>query len=237
MKLLALDTATEACSAALYVDGCVASRESVIGRGHAELVLGMIDDLLGAAGLRLAELDAIAVGRGPGAFTGVRIAIAVAQGLAAGAELPVVPVSDLAAVGVRAIARAESEWGAGPWEALVALDARMGEVYAARVRGAADGRIDLSDEAIVRPAEAFRDGPAGADQLGAGHGWSAYPELLAGDRDRLRVVWPELLPNASDIARIAVQQYAAGVRVTPEALTPVYLRDQVASQRTDNRAK
>jgi tRNA threonylcarbamoyladenosine biosynthesis protein TsaB len=233
VKLLALDTATEACSAALWIDGAVASREERLGRGHAERILPMIDSLLKEAGLALGALDAIAFGRGPGAFTGVRIAVSVAQGLAYGAGLPAVPISDLAALGRQALDRAVAEWGgdgAGS-EALVCLDARMGEVYYGRVRPSERLGAEVLEEGLAPPAAAFAAPlDAGLVRVGAGHGFSAYP--LLGERfgGALAAVWPELLPRAAEIALLGARAFAAGLAVAAEDAAPVYLRDQVARQ-------
>lgn len=239
MKLLALDTATEACSAALWIDGAVASRDELLGRGHAERILPLIDELLAEAGLSLAALDAIAFGRGPGAFTGVRIAVSVAQGLAYGAGLPAVPISDLAALGLRALDRALEERGApGADEALVALDARMGEVYFGRVRPSASQGVVLLEEGLAPPEAAFLAPPeAGLVRVGAGHGFSAYPPLGERLGAGLAIVWPELLPRATEIAALGVRAYALGLAVPAEQAAPVYLRDQVASQSGRPRAQ
>ncbi len=122
MRILALDTATEACSAALLLHGEVLERYEVLGRGHAERLLPMVQEVLAEGGVALAALDAVAFGRGPGAFTGLRIAAGVTQGLAFGAGLPVVPVSDLAALAARAAVHH------GRRHVLACLDARMGQV-------------------------------------------------------------------------------------------------------------
>ena len=123
MKLLALDTATEACSAAVLADGEVLERYELAPRRHAALILPMIESVLAEAGLEISQLDAIAVGRGPGAFTGVRIAIGIAQGIAFAADLPVALVSTLAAL---ALGTARDT---GATRIAAALDARMGEIY------------------------------------------------------------------------------------------------------------
>ncbi len=240
MKLLAVDTATEACSAALLIDGVVTSREAKLGRGHAEHILPMVDELLAAAGLALGALDAIAFGRGPGAFTGVRIAVSVAQGLAFGAGLPAVPVSDLAALGAQALGRATAEWGpeAADAEALVCLDARMGEVYYGCVRHSARFGVELLEEGLASPAAAFAAlGAHGGIRVGAGHGFSAYPALAERVGPSLRAIWPDLLPRATEIALLGARAFAAGLGVAAEAAAPVYLRDQVASQSGRPRAQ
>lgn len=237
MKLLALDTATEGMSAALFMDGAILGREEILGRGHAERILPMIDALLAEAGLSLKALDAIAFGRGPGAFTGVRIAVSVAQGLAYGAGLPTVAVSDLAALGARALDRAAAE-RLGAVEALVALDARMGEVYHGRVRPDECLGVVLEDEGLAPPGAAFAVPlAAGPVRVGAGHGFSAYPALGERLGAALTRVWPELLPRADEIARLGARALAAGLAVPAEAAAPVYLRDQVASQSGRPRAQ
>lgn len=224
MKLLALDTATEACSAAVYADGALLQRYEVLGRGHAERLLPMVDELLAEAGLALGALDAIAFGRGPGAFTGVRIAVSLAQGLALGADLPVVAVSDLAALGRLAL---DSTPGAAL--AVACLDARMGEVYWARVAARPDGGVDASDEHLGAPDAVTVEESAGRF-VAAGHGWSAYPILAERFGGRLLGVRPELLPRAAEIARLAALDLAAGRAVRPEDAAPVYLRDDVATR-------
>jgi tRNA threonylcarbamoyladenosine biosynthesis protein TsaB len=229
MKLLAIDTATEALSAALWDDGEVASHFEVIGRGHAERVLPLVDRLLVEAGWTLGALDAIAFGRGPGAFTGVRIAVSTAQGLAFGAGLPLVPVSDLAALGRQAL-DAAARAGTPAGVALACLDARMGEVYSAQVLEGPDGGVELRSESLRRPDAVDLDGLAdGIRIVGAGHGWSAYPRLAERWAGRLSGLYPELLPRAVEIVRLAALEVAAGRTVAAEAAEPVYLRDDVAT--------
>jgi tRNA threonylcarbamoyladenosine biosynthesis protein TsaB len=244
MQLLAIDTATEACSAAVWTDGALLARYEVIGRGHAERLLPMVDELLASAGLSLGRLDAIAFGRGPGAFTGVRIAVGLAQGLALGAGVPLVPVSDLAALARLALDRhaagatgaagaagaAGAQGAPGADTALVCLDARMNEVYWAEARGRADGGIDLVAERLGPPGSVALDAARSPSAVvAAGHGWSAYPAL----RERfptLAACWPELLPRAHEIAALAALEVAAGRTVSPEEAAPVYLRDEVATR-------
>jgi tRNA threonylcarbamoyladenosine biosynthesis protein TsaB len=230
MKLLAIDTATEACSAALYLDGRLITRENEFERGHAEHILPMIDGLLAEAGLNLAALDAVAVGRGPGGFTGVRLAVSVAQGLAFGAGLSVVPVSDLRAVAQRAF---DLEPEAA--RVLVCNDARMREVYWACFERGPDGLAVLSGAEHVGPPSAVTAPPnwlseaavAPALVCAAGRGFRAYPQL----RERVgthAAVHEHVLPRAEEIARLAVPEVEAGRVVPPEKALPVYLRDDVA---------
>ena len=149
MKILAVDAATEACSAALLRDGAVAELYEVIGRGHAGRLLPMADELLNGAGVAVGELDAVAFGRGPGGFTGLRIAAGVAQGLAAGSNRPVLPVSSLAAVAAAA-ARLS-----GSTRVLVCMDARMGQVYWAAYDCSGEVPVAVTDERLADPAGGY----------------------------------------------------------------------------------
>lgn len=223
MKLLALDSATEACSAALLHDGALIERFELLGRGHAERLLPMADELLAEAGIGLAALDAIAFGRGPGGFTGLRIAAGITQGLAAGARLPVLPVSDLAAV---AMAGARLS---GMEQILVCMDARMGQVYWAVFDCRANVPQALTEEAVANPADVMP--PAGTTLFGAGHGFAAYPALAANLGARLAGTASGLLPRASDIAHIAAADFAAGRGLPAAQALPVYLRNEVVHRR------
>ncbi|MGH8130843.1 MAG: tRNA (adenosine(37)-N6)-threonylcarbamoyltransferase complex dimerization subunit type 1 TsaB [Steroidobacteraceae bacterium] len=223
MKLLALDAATEACSAALLRDGQMSDRYEVIGRGHAGRLLPMADELLTEAHLTPADLDAIAFGRGPGGFTGLRIAAGIAQGLAAGAARRVVPVSNLAAVAAGA-ARAS-----GAERILVCMDARMGQVYWAAFDCSGAIPLALTEELLNDPAQVMP--PAGDSWFAAGHGLAAFPQLAARLAGRLSGADPGLLPRAADIARIAALEYEQGKAVDATRALPVYLRDDVVHRR------
>jgi tRNA threonylcarbamoyladenosine biosynthesis protein TsaB len=223
VKILALDSATENCSAALLIDGGLSAREQRLARAHAERLLPMIDELLAEAAVALRHLDAIAFGRGPGAFTGVRLAASLTQGLAFGADLPVVPVSDLRAVAQRAF-----EAAAASTRALVCNDARMSEVYWGCFERGAGLALAVGDEQV---------GPPGSVQLppewtegvtGAGSGFAAYPELVRNLGAALSGSPEPLLPRAAEIARLAEAEVAAGRIFPADQAVPVYLRDEVA---------
>jgi tRNA threonylcarbamoyladenosine biosynthesis protein TsaB len=220
MRILALDTSTEACSVALLLDGELRMRFQLTERSHAELVLPMVESLLDEAGIALAGLDGLAFGRGPGAFTGLRIACGVAQGLAMGADLLVAPVSSLAAV-------AEQVPAAAGEKVLVCNDARMGEVYWGVFRRGADGAVTaLCDEAVSRP-EAVGVGAPGAMHV-AGNALPRYPALA----ERLRAAGLQfhegVYPRADAVARLGEIELAAGRGVPAEKALPVYVRDDVA---------
>ena len=222
MKVLALDTATEACSAALLCGGSVYERHDIAPRRHAELVLPMVDAVLTQAGLGLADLDAIAFGRGPGAFTGVRIAAGVTQGLALGAGLPVIPVSSLAALVQPALGKAAI--------VLPAIDARMGEVYWAAYETAQDGLAKLVSEEQVTSPDAVR-APADEPVFGVGSGWGTYRERLENALNgKINGIDPDRYPLAKDMLPLAVREYNAGRCVSAEQALPVYLRDNVVKQ-------
>jgi tRNA threonylcarbamoyladenosine biosynthesis protein TsaB len=228
MRLLALDTATENCSVALLIEQELIGQELELGRSHAEHILTMIDELLAQAGTHLSALDAIAFGRGPGGFTGVRLAASVTQGLAFGAGLPVVPISDLLAVAQRAL----GEWGDGAAaRVIVCNDARMHEVYWGCFERPAGTplAVPLGQERVGRPETVTVPGAWGGEKpiLAAGRGFSAYPAL----RSRLpepHGVYDQLLPRAHEIARLALLRLQAGEAVDAEHAIPVYVRDDVA---------
>ena len=221
MKLLALETATDACSVALLEGERVVERHLHAPRRHAELVLTLVAEVLDEAGVRLGELDALAFGRGPGSFTGVRIATGVVQGLAYGAGLPVVGVSSLAALAQGALRERGGEGF------LAAFDARMDEVYWGAFSADADGLVmPRGAETVVSP-DAVARVPAG-DWLGVGDGWAVHGERL---RARLGVglsaCEADRLPRARDVAVLGEWAYARGEAVAASQALPVYLRDRV----------
>src|SRR5574337_561972 len=169
-NILTIESATEACSAALSVDGRIMERSEIAPRRHAELILPMIESLLAEAGLARRQLDGIAVGRGPGAFTGVRLAIAVAQGLALALDVPIVPVSSLAALSQDA-----PDAGAS---ILAVIDARMGEVYAGAFRRGADGLVEAMNEETIGKADELILSRS-IQWCVVGTGWGAYRDALA----------------------------------------------------------
>ncbi|MCF9017192.1 MULTISPECIES: tRNA (adenosine(37)-N6)-threonylcarbamoyltransferase complex dimerization subunit type 1 TsaB [Pseudomonas syringae group] len=217
--LLALDTATEACSVALLHDGKVLSHYEVIPRLHAQRLLPMIKDLLAEAGIAMSALDAIAFGRGPGAFTGVRIAIGVVQGLAFALERPVLPVSNLAVLAQRAFReRSVSQVAA-------AIDARMDEVYWGCYRETAGEMRLVGAEAVMAPELAALPADITGEWFGAGTGWGyaeRIPVALSGHD-------ASLLPHAQDLLTLATFAWHRGEAVQADDAQPVYLRDKVAT--------
>lgn len=218
MRLLAFETATEACSVAVLVDGDVRERFEIAPRRHAELALPWADALLADAGVAKSQLDAIAVGRGPGAFTGVRLAIAIAQGIALALDRPLLPVSTLAALAMRA---------PGEGKVLAAIDARMGEIYAATFRREGDAVVATSEETVIAPDAYALPGDAGWHGVGTGFA-AAEGALQARMRDRLASLDAAALPHAADVARIGAGMFARGEAVAPERIEPAYLRNNVA---------
>jgi tRNA threonylcarbamoyladenosine biosynthesis protein TsaB len=216
--LLALETATEACSAALAIDGDIRERFEVAPRGHSERILPMVDELMAEAGISIEQVDAIAFGRGPGAFTGLRIAVGVTQGIAFGAGLPVVPVSTLAALAQ----------GCESDKALAAIDARMDEVYWGAYQRNSAGQMELCGEECVLPAGEVPL-PEGDGWVGLGTGWGSYNAILTKRCGDQLAGWNgESLPHAADVARLGIAGFNAGEAASAEQAIPVYLRDQVA---------
>ncbi len=217
--LLALDTATEACSVALLHDGKVLSHYEVIPRLHAQKLLPMIRDMLAEAGTALSAVDAIAFGRGPGAFTGVRIAIGVVQGLAFALDRPVLPVSNLALLAQRAY----REHGAR--QVAAAIDARMDEVYWGCYQETAGEMRLLGNEAVLPPEHAHLPAEASGEWFGAGTGWGyaeRIPVALNGQD-------ATLLPHALDLLTLARFAWERGEGMAADLAQPVYLRDKVAT--------
>lgn len=230
MKILAFELATEACSVALWIDGEVREQFELAPRRHAELALPWADRLLAESGVARSQLDAVAVGRGPGAFTGVRLAVAIAQGVALALDRPVLPVSTLAALalGARRSGTGLAAQDAGGARVLAAIDARMGEVYLGAFEVAEGEARPLADEAIGAPDAIAL--PAGATRWhGVGTGFSAAGGVLA-ERwaDRLHQLDVAALPRAADVARLGAAAFAAGEAVAAEHVEPAYLRNNVA---------
>lgn len=218
MKLLAVESAFEPCSVALWQDGQVDERFHAGPRGHAEHLLPFVEDLLGATGLALADLDGIAFSRGPGSFTSLRIGIGVVQGLAWGAGLPVWPVSSLRVV-------AQGVLVEGVERAVVAMDARMDEVFS--------GCFERSG-AVMVPAGPEGVGPAGAALPAEARGWAGVGngferfDVLAGAPVSAR--YPEAVPRASVLAALAAAEWTEEAALPANRAQPVYLRDRVAEK-------
>jgi tRNA threonylcarbamoyladenosine biosynthesis protein TsaB len=224
MNILAVETATEACSAALYHDGRVIERYQVAPQQHNRLILSMIESVLAEAGLAVGQMHALAFGRGPGSFTGVRIAAGVAQGIAFGADLPVVPVSTLAALAQEALIETGSN------HAYPCIDARMGEVYWGVYRRGGEGYAELVGEEAVLPADRVPF-PGDSRGVGTGSGWATYGAQLAQRLgERVGPVLADRFPRAALIARLGAEIFRCGVSVPPEQAVPVYLRDNVAKK-------
>lgn len=224
MRLLALDSAGNSSSAAIWADGAVRAQAIVSGGHHGEQLVALVDQCLESAGLELARLDAIACGRGPGAFTGVRLAIAVSQGLAFAAHLPIIPVSNLQATAERA-----RRLAGAPARLLVCQDARMHEVYWAAFDAGPDGVRRVGPESVTGPAAvalpAAWSGPG--EIWGAGSGFEAYREAFQ-PLARCLARCLALEGNAEHVAGIAAR-LGLGEAVEPERAAPVYLRDNVVA--------
>ncbi|MBQ0790133.1 MAG: tRNA (adenosine(37)-N6)-threonylcarbamoyltransferase complex dimerization subunit type 1 TsaB [Cycloclasticus sp.] len=228
MKILAIETATEACSAALLMDDEIIDRFQIAPREHGHLILPMVDELMAEAGLALSQLDALAFGRGPGSFTGVRMATGVIQGLAFAADLPVAPVSTIAALAQQAVIQHPQQ------TIYAALDARMGEVYWCQYV-VQDGILLACSEEAVLPPEAVRV-EQGHDAIGIGHGWRTYTKALteAVSAEKL-TLWVDSLPRANEVAQLAVNLVLKGETVAAENALPVYLRDNVAKKKAQQK--
>ena len=219
-NIVAIDTSTEACSVALQCNGESIYRYRVEPRIHAKVLFPMLNELLAEAGISTMQIDAVAFARGPGAFTGVRIGTAAAQAIALGGDLPVAPVSTLAAIAHRCYREH------GPDKIAVAIDARMGEVYWGAYQ------IDESRQLTLNGIEKVCD-PADVDVLdnnwcAAGTGWHTYAEQLNAASGAVVTSGIDPFPHALDILMIGNGVLSTGGGVSAESALPVYLRDNVA---------
>ncbi|SMR74427.1 tRNA (adenosine(37)-N6)-threonylcarbamoyltransferase complex dimerization subunit type 1 TsaB [Marinobacterium sediminicola] len=226
-NILALDTSTDACSAALLLNGEMLQRFKIEPRRHTHLLLPMVEELLAEAGVTLAALDAIAFGRGPGSFAGIRIATGAAQGLALAADLPVVPVSTLEAMAFAADANTGEYL-------LTALDARMDEVYWCAWQRGSDGLRALVDEQVCAPSGVLLpDAYAGISFAALGSGWVYREQMSEGLTEHIAQYMTDVYPQAEAMARLADMAVERGEVVSPDEAQPVYLRDQVAWKKKD----
>ena len=221
MNILALDTSTEACSVAIWSDGAVTDRFEY-GTQHSERILALVDELLAESGFALARFDAIALGRGPGSFTGLRIGAGVAHGLAFGADIPVTPVSSLAALAQ----------GMDAQRVLAAFDARMNQVYSGAYVKNAQGIVELvGNESVAAPLDVTL--PEGNDWVGAGNGWDQYHVALLQRLGNRVADWrKQVHPRARDVAQLGAVAVQAGQAIAAEQALPVYVRDDVAVKQT-----
>lgn len=225
MKLLAIDASTEACSVALGIDQTYITRYVLAPRGHAQRLLVMVDEVLQEAGIALTELDGLVFDRGPGSFTGVRISTSVCQGLAFGAELPVVAISSLAAI-AQGVLREKGEE-----RVLSVIDARMNEVYAGWFKAENGTMTPVSEEWLGKAGQII--GPDSGTWYGAGSGWQAYGEQLCQAMANAPIgIDANRLPQAEDLLILAQSRFQSGHTLKPEQALPTYLRNEVTWKKT-----
>lgn len=232
MKFLALDTSTEACSVALALDGQILALDEVCPQQHSKRILPMVQQLLADAGVSLHQLDGIIFGRGPGSFTGVRIGVSVAQGLAFGADLPVFGVSTLAAMAQAAAVQQNAT------EVIAAIDARMAEVYIAAYALDEAGLMQaITPEIAAKPAalpEVLTSLSFTSRVLGVGTGWQTYPQALQQLAPAL-IAEAILYPSAQFMLPFASRAWQQQLFVSAELAEPVYVRDEVTWQKLPGR--
>ncbi|WP_158379520.1 tRNA (adenosine(37)-N6)-threonylcarbamoyltransferase complex dimerization subunit type 1 TsaB [Candidatus Williamhamiltonella defendens] len=223
--ILAIDTTTDACSVAIWKHGEISSLSEICPRNQTQRILPMVQQILGASSLSLHQLDVLAFSRGPGSFTGVRLGIGVSQGLALGADLPMIGVSTLEILAQGACRQT------GLKQVLVAMDARMGEIYwGAFIQKSAGQWQSVEKEMLKTPKQAVRQIRLLKGKWAyAGNAWTIYPDLLKVNSEVLIQV-DLLLPQAEDMLPLAFKLWQAGAAVPVEQAESVYLRNNVAQK-------
>lgn len=223
MNILVIDTATEACSVALEIDGQLFHRFEICPQQHSQRLLPMIDEVLSQANVNLGQLDYLGFGRGPGSFTGVRIATSMLQGLSLGTGLPAVGVSTLATMAQQALEQSQAQC------VFSAIDARMSEVYFAHYEAQNGVATLVDDEQVLPPEEARKLLVFNGLAQGVGTGWAAYPQLLSElvTQHSLIISDDILYPNARFMLPLVKQAIALGQAQEVDEIQPVYLRDKV----------
>lgn len=226
MILLAIDTSSLACSVALQNGYSIVERHEEQAREHTRLLTPMIREVLEAADMSAQQLDAIVLGNGPGSFIGMRIAASVAQGLAHGAGLKVVPVSSLAAVAAQVFAESDAA------EAIVAQDAHMNEVYLGAFRRAADDLPELLFPERLQTQTRIDelDESTPSSRAAAGFGWERYPGLMAANGGLFGYQPSVLHPRARYLLPLGAAALKQGASVAPQDIVPAYLRSKVAQK-------
>jgi tRNA threonylcarbamoyladenosine biosynthesis protein TsaB len=220
MQILALDASTEVCSVAVGDGVNWRERSEVAGQRHSELLLPMVRALLAELGATLAQVDGIAFGAGPGSFTGLRIACGVAQGLALGADLPIVGVSTL-----EAIAQTRRDQSGGD-RVIAAIDARMREVYVGAYERDLGGWREVIAPVVVSPHVA--PVPEGHEWIAAGNGFAEYPLLYKHYGAAVSEIDPSIAPGATAVGKLALPRFAAGDGASARDASPIYVRHRVA---------
>ena len=226
-KILIIDTSTEACSAALSINGQVTSLFEIAPRIHTKLILPMIDQVLKQENVTVNQLTAIAWGRGPGSFTGVRIGSGIMQGLALGSDKPVLPISTLAAMAQQAIEQANAEY------VMAAIDARMGEVYWGLYQNVEGLATLVDNEQVISPERLLQQSFNQVQYMAVGTAWQAYPELLT--MANISANEQILYPNAKYMSVLAHHLFGEGGAIDVEEAKPVYLRDTVTWKKLPGR--
>ena len=220
MKILAIDTATEACSAALLIETEIIERYQVAPRKQSELILPMVDEIMHESGCLMSQLDAVAFGCGPGSFTGVRLATAVTQGIAFAADIPGIPVSTLKAMAHDSMSRFNVDC------VMTAIDARMKEVYWAVYQNAGNSISEQQPEQVIAPQDISYQ--ANSSVIGVGTGWGTYRQILSTVTGSIiQRIEPEVFPRAASIVQLGAEKWLNNESIDAQHALPVYLRNQV----------